>query len=169
MAVRDVLLLGNPHLYEISEPVHKDELDRLREVVNDLHDTLMNFKKRYGAGRAIAAPQIGVMKRLIYMYIDEPKVFINPILNHRSKEMMVVWDDCMCFPDLLVKVERHKTCRICYRDLDWCDHEMNLEGDLSELLQHEYDHLEGILAVSRAIDRHSFALRSQKKLIDRKP
>lgn len=46
MAVRDVLLLGNPQLYEISEPVHKDELDRLREVVNDLHDTLMNFKKR---------------------------------------------------------------------------------------------------------------------------
>jgi len=168
MAVRDILLLGNPKLYEISELVQRDELERLREVVTDLHDTLMDFKKRYGAGRAIAAPQIGVMKRLIYIYIDyidEPKVFINPTLNHKSKEMMTVWDDCMCFPDLLVKVERHQRCRITYKDIEWKEQTMMLEGDLSELLQHECDHLDGILAVSRAIDGHSFTLRSQKDLL----
>jgi len=118
MPVRDVLLLGNPQLYKISEPVQRDDLDRLREVVNDLHDTLMDFKKRYGAGRAIAAPQVGVLKRLIYMYIDDPKVFINPLLNDKSKDMMIVWDDCMCFPDLLVKVEIHQRCRITYKDME---------------------------------------------------
>jgi len=165
MAVRDVLLLGNPKLYEISEPVQKYELERLLEVVNDLHDTLMDFKKGHGAGRAIAAPQIGVMKRLIYIYIDEPKVFINPMLNHKSKEMMTVWDDCMCFPDLLVKVERHQRCRSTYRDMEWKEQTMLLEGDLSELLQHECDHLDGILAISRAIDKFSFALKSQKSLL----
>ena len=163
--IKEVLLLGNPKLYETSLPVAQAELGGLKEVVNDLHDTLMDFKQRYGAGRAIAAPQIGVRKRLLYMYIDRPVVFINPELRDMSTEMMVVWDDCMCFPDLLVKVERHKTCTIAFRDMDWNRQEMFLEGDLSELLQHEYDHLDGILAVSRAMDEQSFAMRSQKNLL----
>jgi len=163
--VKEVLLLGNSKLYEISRPVKGNELPELKKVVNDLHDTLMDFKQRYGAGRAIAAPQIGVMKRMIYMYIDSPVVFINPALQNKSKEMMRVWDDCMCFPDLLVKVERHITCSISYRDLDWNQQKMKLEGDLSELLQHEYDHLDGILAVSRAVDGRSFALRSQREFL----
>ncbi len=163
--VKEILLLGNPKLYEISQPVKQSELAELKEVVNDLHDTLIDFRERYGAGRAIAAPQIGVMKRLLYMFIDKPVVFVNPELCDMSPEMMTVWDDCMCFPELLVKVERHKTCTIIYRDMDWNQQEMFLEGDLSELLQHEYDHLDGILAVSRAMDEHSFALRSQKELL----
>ena len=164
--VKDILLLGNPKLYEISQPVKQSELAELKDVVGDLHDTLIDFKKRYGAGRAIAAPQIGVMKRLLYMFIDKPVVFINPELRDMSAEMIIVWDDCMCFPDLLVKVERHKTCTIVYHDMDWHRQEMFLEGDLSELLQHEYDHLNGILAVSRAMDEHSFALRSQKGFVE---
>ncbi|MCA1850492.1 MAG: peptide deformylase, partial [Acidobacteria bacterium] len=76
-----------------------------------------------------------------------------------------VWADCMCFPDLLVRVLRHRNCRITYRDLDWEERAMSLEGDLSELLQHEVDHLDGILAVSRALDGRSFALRSQRHLL----
>ncbi len=163
MAVREALLLGNPKLYEISEFVEREELDKLEPILQDLHDTLMDFKKKYGAGRAIAAPQIGVMKRLIYMVIDKPIVFINPELSDRTKETMVVWDDCMCFPDLLVKVERHQRCRITYTDMKWKEDSIVLEGSLSELLQHECDHLDGVLALSRAIDRHSFALKSQKK------
>ena len=162
MAVREVLLLGNPKLYEISEPVKRDELKAIGDVIPDLHDTLMDFKKKYGTGRAIAAPQIGVMKRLVYLYIDKPVVFINPVLDEKSKEMIELWDDCMSFPDLLVKVRRHKGCEIRYRDMEWNDQAMMLEDDLSELLQHECDHLDGILAVARAIDEHSFALKSQR-------
>ena len=166
MAIRQVLLLGNPRLYEESEPVLKEEMKTMQSVVNDLHDTLINFRKHYGVGRAIAAPQIGVMKRLIYMSIDGVStVFINPQLDEKSEEMMEVWDDCMCFPDLLVKVMRHKSCRIRYRNQNWEEESMLLHGDLSELLQHEYDHLDGILAVSRAIDGKSFALKSQKGLL----
>ena len=163
--VNEMLLLGNSKLFEISRPVKRNELPTLKEVVNDLHDTLMDFKHRYGVGRAIAAPQIGVMKRMIYMYIDSPVVFINPVLQNKSKEMMRVWDDCMCFPDLLVKVERHKTCTISYRDLDWNEQKTQLEGDLSKLLQHEYDHLDGILVVSRAVDGQAIALRSQREFL----
>jgi peptide deformylase len=165
MAVREVLRLGNPRLYERSEWITKREVPHLGRLVRDLHDTLMDFRNRYGAGRAIAAPQIGVMKKLVYMYIERPVVFLNPILNRKSRQKVKIWDDCMCFPDLLVKVSRHQRCRVSYRDKDWKECEMFLEGDLSELLQHEVDHLDGVLAVSRAIDKHSFALRSQKNLI----
>ena len=161
MTVRDILLLGNPRLYEVSEPITEDDLNHLPPVVADLHDTLLEFKKKYGAGRAIAACQIGFTKRLIYLFIDRPVVFINPSLENKSEEMMEVWDDCMCFPDLLVKVLRHKRCTIRFKDMNFREHTMKLEDDLSELLQHEYDHLDGILAVSRAIDSRSFALRNQ--------
>lgn len=162
MTVRDILLLGNSQLYEVSETVQEHELASLASTVTDLHDTMMNFRKQWGVGRAIAAPQIGVMKRLIYMHIDKPVVFFNPSLEDKSDEMFDVWDDCMCFPELLVKVSRHRACRIAYRDMDWQQQSMTLEGNLCELLQHEFDHLDGILSVSKATDSASFALRSQK-------
>ncbi|WP_138429182.1 peptide deformylase [Fodinibius saliphilus] len=161
MAVREILQLGNPKLWETCEKVTKDELESLVPVVEDLHDTMMGFREKYNAGRAIAAPQIGVMKRLVYMHIDEPTVFINPVLVNKSEKMMELWDDCMSFPNLLVKVKRHFSCRINYRDMDWNKHSQKLQGDLSELLQHECDHLDGVLAVQRAIDDTSFSLRSQ--------
>lgn len=162
MAVRPILLLGDAMLYEKSSTVLREELVSLKPVVRDLHDTLMDFRSRYKAGRAIAAPQIGVLKRLIYMNTGNPVILINPVLDQKSPELMEVWDDCMSFPDLLINVRRHQRCRIRFKDLDWEDRELSLEGDLAELLQHEYDHLDGILAVSRAIDSRSFALKSQK-------
>ena len=58
MAVREILLLGNPELYEVSKPVERDGLGAIADVVTDIHDTLMDFRKRYGAGRAVASPQI---------------------------------------------------------------------------------------------------------------
>lgn len=165
MAVREILKLGNPALYEVSEMVLEDELQKLKPVVENLHDTMMNFREEWKAGRAIAAPQIGVKKRLIYMNIDKPVVFFNPVIEPQSEELFEVWDDCMCFPELLVKVLRYRHCCITYRDLDWKEQSMDLKDDLSELLQHEADHLEGILAVSRAIDGQSFALRSQRDFL----
>lgn len=162
MAVKSILLLGNPVLYEISQPVRRGELEAMRNVLTDLHDTLMAFREKYGVGRAIAAPQIGVSRRLVYMYMNgQATEFINPVLEDGSAEMIEVWDDCMSFPELLVKVARHKSCRVRYRNLEWQEEEMHLEDDLSELLQHECDHLDGVLAVSRAIDGRSFALRSE--------
>ena len=167
MPVKEILLLGHPKLYEICPHVLPEEWPSLKPVVQDLHDTLMDFRTKYGAGRAIAAPQIGVMKRLVYMHIDSPVVFINPELDQKSVEMFELWDDCMSFPDLFVRVNRHKKCRIRFTDEFWIPQEMTLENDLSELMQHEVDHLDGILAVSRAVDKKSFALRSQKQFTGR--
>lgn len=164
--VREILLLGNPKLYEISTDINEDELEELKDIVNDLHDTLIDFRARYGAGRAIAAPQIGVFKRLLYMYIERPVVFINPILHFPDDELMEVLDDCMSFPELLVKVKRYKRCLIEFKDLNFKDNTMKLEGDLAELLQHEYDHLDGILATMRAVDEKALCLKSQKMKVN---
>lgn len=163
MAVQPILLLGHPKLHKVSEPVQPKELDALGAVIRDLHDTLFEFRREHGVGRAIAAPQIGVMKRIVYMFVDEPTVFINPVIDHKSTDMITLWDDCMCFPDLVVRVRRHRACRIAFRDQEWQARTICLEDDFSELLQHECDHLDGVLATSRAVDAQSFALRSQRE------
>ncbi len=163
MAIKEIYQLGNKELYEVSEEVKREELEDIKAVVQDLHDTMVEFRRVYGVGRAIAAPQIGVKKRVLYMHIDKPVAFINPEFIDKSEELMELWDDCMCFPNLLVRVKRHKTLTIRYRDLNWEQQEWKLEGDLAELLQHEYDHLDGILAVMRAVDGKAFSFRSEIK------
>jgi peptide deformylase len=157
--LQDLLLLGHPLLYEKSTPIAADEFHRVAGWVADLHNVMEEIRARYQFGRAIAAPQLGIMKRLIYMNIDRPVVFINPELSNLSDEMMDVWDDCMCFPNLLVKVKRHVRLTITYTDERGERRQQDLENDLSELLQHEYDHLEGVLCTMRAIDEKSFRWR----------
>jgi peptide deformylase len=158
--LRDLLLLGNPKLYEVSEPVLKSELPLVKEWVADLHHVMQEIRAKYNFGRAIAAPQLGIMKRVIYMNIDKPVVFINPEFTYLSEHLFEVWDDCMCFPNLLVKVMRHQELTVKYLDESWESQEWKMKDDLSELLQHEYDHLEGILCTMRAIDDKSFRWRS---------
>ena len=93
------------------------------------------------------------------MNIDRPVVFINPELVNLSEEQFELWDDCMSFPNLLVKVKRHQSLTIKYLDEHWQPQSWDMKDDLSELLQHEYDHLEGILCTMRAIDEQSFKWR----------
>ncbi len=162
MAIREILQLGNPDLYDISIEVEKDELDLMRDIVSDLADTMFAFREKYGVGQAIAAPQIGVRKRMVYMNTGEPVVLLNPEITKKSIEMMEVWDDCMSFPELLVRVRRHRSITVAYRDLEWNEKELEAEDELSELLQHEIDHLDGVLAVMRATDEHSFVTRSER-------
>ena len=165
MALRNILLLGNPLLNQPSELVEEDDLSAAKAIGQDLHDTLMDFRARHGWGRAIAAPQIGVLKRIVYLHIEQPWLLINPKLAGMSKETMEIWDDCMSFPDLLVRVKRRRSFTLTYLDDYWAEQTLAGEGVLSELLQHEIDHLDGVLAVSRAIDGASFALRSQRHLL----
>jgi len=142
--------------------VHKSELADLPAIRQDLHDTMMDFRNRHGWGRAIAAPQIGVLKRIVYVHLDHPWLILNPVVESVSREMVELWDDCMSFPDLLVRVKRHLSFTLTFRDEHWTEQRWFLEGTRSELLQHEVDHLDGVLAVARAIDGASFALQSQR-------
>jgi len=162
MAVREILLLGNPKLYEESSKVARDELEELKPVIEDLKDTLIEFRDEYDWGMAIAAPQIGVMKCIVYMHVNQPVVLINPVIKLRSRRKTLVWDDCMSCPDLLVQVKRYRRCKVEYRDMNWQKRSMYLEGKLAALLQHEVDHLKGVLIVQRALTDKSFALRSER-------
>jgi len=159
MKTLDDLLLGDPRLYQVCEPVLQEDLPKVKDWVADLHNVMQQIRERYHFGRAIAAPQLGIMKRLIYMNIDRPVVFINPVLSNLSNEKFELWDDCMSFPNLLVKVMRHREITIDYLDANWQPQQWHLKDDLSELLQHEYDHLEGILCTMRAVDDKSFRWR----------
>ncbi|MEO1261199.1 MAG: peptide deformylase [Bacteroidota bacterium] len=154
--LKDLLLLGDPRLYEICEEVEKSELPLVAGWVADLHQVMEEVRTRYGFGRGIAAPQLGIMKRLFYLNIDRPMVIINPELSELSEDRFELWDDCMSFPNLLVKVKRHQRLKLTYRDQDWQIREWWVEGPVSELVQHEYDHLDGILCTMRAIDSQSF-------------
>ncbi len=155
----DLLLLGDPRLYETCEPVVKTELPLVKAWVADLDNVMAEIRQKYNFGRAIAAPQLGIMKRLIYMNIDKPVVFINPELCDLSEDMFELWDDCMSFPNLLVKVKRHQSLTIKYLDENWQPQVWKMEDALSELLQHEYDHLNGILCTMRAVDEKAFKWR----------
>lgn len=157
--LKDLLQLGHPLLYEVCDPVLKSELPLLAGWVADLDNVMKEIRAKHNFGRAIAAPQLGIMKRLIYMNIDKPIVFINPELTNLSPETFELWDDCMSFPNLLVKVKRHKHLTIKYLDENWQPQEWKMNNDLAELLQHEYDHLDGILCTMRAIDDKSFKWR----------
>ncbi len=161
--IREILKLGNPKLYEISSPVTEEDAPLLPGWIADLHDTLLDYRKKYGAGRAVAAPQIDVPKRLLYMNTDREYVFINPVLTFPDDEKYILMDDCMSFPGLIVKVQRYRRADISFFDRDFKPQTMHLEGDYSELLQHEYDHLDGILATMRAVDNKSFYVEQMKR------
>jgi peptide deformylase len=156
----DLLLLGNPLLYEVSEPVLESEMHLITGWMADLHNVMEEVRARYHFGRGIAAPQLGIMKRVIYINTGEPVLIINPELHNLSDDMFELWDDCMCLPNLLVKVKRHRTLTLKYRDENWEQCEWSVTDDLAELVQHEYDHLDGILCTMRAIDAKSFRWKS---------
>ena len=158
---REILLLGNPRLYEVSEEVKEEELEGLRPAFADLFDCIRGIQRDYGFGRAIAAPQIGLQKRLICILADNPLVILNPRLEFVGQEQMELLDDCMSFPNLLVRVRRYRHCILRYRDENWREREMRMDGDMAELIQHEYDHLDGILATMRAVDGKAFVMKKQ--------
>ena len=163
MAIKEILLLGNENLYKLCEEVSKDEIIKVNQIVENLHDTLIDFREKYSFGRAIAAPQIDELFRIIYINFDKTSIaFINPKLEFIKDEKFIMWDDCMSYPGLEVKLYRYKTCKVYYKDLDWADCSIEFTGDLAELIQHEYDHLDGVLAVQRAIDNKSFRINKNK-------
>jgi peptide deformylase len=156
ITVDNILKLGDPRLYENCEPLTKEELPQVMEWVKDLHEAMEDIRKRYGFGRGIAAPQLGIMKRLFYLHLDRPYIIINPEIIHPSEEMFELWDDCMSFPNLLVKVKRHQSLTLEYLDENWEKQSWRVQGAISELIQHENDHLNGVLCTMRAINDKSF-------------
>ncbi|MBX2990521.1 MAG: peptide deformylase [Bacteroidetes bacterium] len=161
---QEILLLGNPVLRTKCRPVKNFNSRQLRSVITDLRDTLYDFRKRNGFGRGIAAPQIGITRQIIFIHINEPIAIINPRIIKRSKRLCSLWDDCFSFPNLTVKVKRHYSIEVRYQDEMGEKKTLQASGALSELLQHEIDHLNGVLAIDRAINSTHIILRSEFEL-----
>jgi len=148
-----VLALGDPRLRVSCDRVEDLKDPSFLAEIEALQDTLEAFRAQYGFGRAIAAPQIGVPKRFIALNLGAgPFVAVNPEITWRSTQTVSLWDDCMSFPSLMVKVERSKSISVRYTNPKGEDvHWERLALPHSELLQHEIDHLDGVLAVDRAV------------------
>ena len=165
MAIRTVLQLGDPGLREIAKRVENPCAPETCALVEDLADTLAYWKKTTGYGRAIAAPQIGSGLRVIFLQLPgaRPWPFVNPVITERSEEKIVVWDACLSFLSIFMQVERHREIVVRYQDLrgKWKELRAREERNLSELLQHEIDHLDGILAVDRITDIRTMCTREE--------
>jgi peptide deformylase len=160
MPVRRILQLGDPLLRAVSAPVATAA--QAAAIFDDLRDTLHEFQRTHGFGRGISAVQIGQPLRLIYIEIEGRAYWLrNPLFEFLSAEKFQLWDDCFSFPNLMVWLERSATVRVRYEDESGAARIIEASGAFSELLQHEIDHLDGILAVDRALDRNSLSTRDE--------
>jgi peptide deformylase len=159
------LQLGNPVLREKCASVKDPTAPEVQVLVRDLADTLAHWRAETGYGRGIAAPQIGVLQRVIFLKLPgaEPWPLINPEIVWRSEEKIIVWDACLSFLAIFMKVERHREIRVRYqnRDGQTLEVEAAADKDLAELLQHEIDHLDGILAIDRVTDVKTIVTREE--------
>jgi peptide deformylase len=160
MSARRILQLGDPLLRAVSAPVATPA--EACGVFRDLRDTLHEFQRTHGFGRGISAVQIGEPKRLIYIELEGRAYSLrNPEFEWQSEEKFQLWDDCFSFPNLLVRLERSMAVRVRYADEAGAVARIEARGGFSELLQHEIDHLDGVLAVDRALDRESLCTREE--------
>ena len=160
--IRDVLRMGDPRLLQISQPVETFDTQALHALVRDMRDTMMHLD---GAG--LAAPQIGVLLRVVIFgvhanprYPDAEEVpdtvLINPVIEPIGEEMEEGWEGCLSVPGLRGVVPRHLRLRYSGLDERGARIERNVQGFHARVVQHECDHLDGILYPMRVRDFRSF-------------
>ncbi len=184
MAIREILEVPDPRLKVVSEPVTEFD-DELKTLVEDMFETM------YAApGIGLAAIQVGVPKRLLVIDLQledtdaepeecnhgghhhhhyptkkEPRVFVNPEILDPADELATYQEGCLSVPDIFADVDRPATCRVRYQDLDGNVHEEEMEGLMATCIQHEMDHLEGILFIDHLSRlKRNMALKKLKKL-----
>ena len=147
MAIRPILIAPDPRLKAVSTPVAKVDAE-IRKLAEDMADSM------YAAeGIGLAAVQIGVAKRVIVMDLDQKdgkkdwRVFINPKITWASEEMATFEEGCLSVPEIWDDVERPARIKAEYLDLDGKKVEIEADGMLATCLQHEMDHLEGVLFI----------------------
>jgi peptide deformylase len=190
MAIREILEVPDPRLKTVSTRVEKDEFnDDLKQLVEDMFETMYD-----APGIGLAAIQVGVPKRVLVIDLQEPdmdaepeecghdhgdgqgahkhypvkndpRIFINPEILDPADELATYQEGCLSVPDIFADVDRPATCRVRYQDLDGKVHEEALDGLMATCLQHEMDHLEGILFIDHLSRlKRNMALKKLKKL-----
>jgi peptide deformylase len=147
MSVKKILTEPNKLLRQVSNPVEKVGDDE-RKLMDDMLDTM------YAApGIGLAAIQIGIPKRIIVMDISrdenkkEPRYFVNPIIKNRNSEKSTYEEGCLSVPDQFAEIERPNECEVEYLDYNGERQLLKADGLLATCIQHEMDHLEGILFI----------------------
>jgi peptide deformylase len=166
MAIREILEVPDPRLKTVSTPVDRFD-DDLRALVDDMFETMYD-----APGIGLAAIQVGVPLRVLVIDLQpedeeaepvpcdhdghhhhhqptkkEPRVFINPEILDPSPDFSIYQEGCLSVPDIYAEVERPAACRVRWQDLDGNVHEEAMEGLMATCIQHEMDHLEGVLFI----------------------
>lgn len=171
MAIREIIEVPDPRLKEISKPVTVFD-DELKQLVEDMFETMYD-----APGIGLAAIQVGVPLRVLVIDLQpededaepeechghhhgedghvhyhrpsrlEPRVFVNPEILDPSPEIATYNEGCLSVPDIYAEVDRPATCRVRWQDLEGNTHEEDMEGLMATCIQHEMDHLEGILFI----------------------
>jgi peptide deformylase len=142
-----IIIIPDPVLRQVAEPIER-VADDLRRLMDDMLATMYD-----APGVGLAAPQIGISRRLIVMDAtgdDEPKdpiVMVNPKILDRSEELRVHEEGCLSIPEVTAEVERPAVSRVAFLDREGERQERVLEGLLSTIVQHEVDHLDGVLFI----------------------
>ena len=142
-----IITVPNPLLKEKSEDV-KEFDQNLKNTIRNMYDTLYSS----GNGIGLAAPQVGIMKRIVVIDIKEkeksnPITFINPKIVKKSKETFVNEEGCLSIPDFFANVERHKEVEVQWLNENGDLKSANYNGLMSICIQHEIDHLNGVLFI----------------------
>jgi peptide deformylase len=165
MPIRPVLQLGDPLLRQKAARVADPTARGIHDLVQDLADTLAHWRSATGYGRGIAAPQLGQLRRVIFLKLPgaDPWPLVNPEIINSSEGKIIVWDACLSFLSIFMQVERHREVTVRYQTLqgETREFEAGDERHLSELLQHETDHLDGILAIDRVVDVKTICTREE--------
>jgi peptide deformylase len=167
MAVRTVLRMGHPLLQRVAAPVTRFGTAELRRLVSDMDDTMRALN---GAG--IAAPQIGISLRVVIFEVThnprypqaEPvpyTVLVNPVLDPLGEERDEAWEGCLSVPGLRGRVSRHTNLRYRGFDLDGRPLDRSVTGFHARVVQHEVDHLDGILYPQRVADMRAFGFEDE--------
>jgi peptide deformylase len=147
MSLREILILPDPQLRLVSKPVQKIDAET-KALVADMFETMYD-----APGIGLAAIQIGVPKRVVTMDLAkkddpaEPKVFINPELLWASEEKAAYEEGCLSIPEYYEEVERPARVKLRYQDIDGTQHEVEADGVFATCIQHEIDHLNGVLFI----------------------
>lgn len=147
MTIRDIVILPDPVLRQTCEPVAEVD-DDVRRLMDDMLETMYD-----APGIGLAAIQIGVLKRVVVIDLakdDQPKApvfLVNPEIVWRSEETSLYEEGCLSIPEYYEEVERPARCRVRFLDRDGQPQELDCEGLLATCVQHEVDHLDGVLFI----------------------
>ena len=171
MAKKQILTIPDPLLRKVSEPVNSVNSE-VKKLMDDMLDTM------YAApGIGLAAVQIGVLMRVIVIELSKkdkkknPLFIVNPEITSKSKELFSYEEGCLSIPNQFAEVKRPSSCKINFLDYNGKKSEINAEGLLATCIQHEVDHLNGILFIDHLSKLKKDLIlkktKKQKKEIDR--